>query len=240
MQDFLRILDKDTMLISRNINNTNKKFNFRSLIKWFFSAIIFFGIFLLIIPINLVFILDNYYKDKIYFDKEKIPEIRVAIVFGAGLDSTATEPSNVLEDRIMSAVELYKNGKVQKILMSGDNRFKDYNEPQVMLNTAKENGVSMFDMQADYAGRRTYDTCYRAKYIFGIDKAILITQEYHLTRALYTCNILGIDAIGYVADKNTYQNINSYVTRDYFAIIKGYWDLYVSPPEVVLGEKINF
>jgi vancomycin permeability regulator SanA len=51
---------------------------------------------------------------------------------------------------------------------------------------------------------------------------------------------LGIDAIGYVADKNTYQNINSYVTRDYFAIIKGYWDLYVSPPEVVLGEKINF
>jgi len=95
-------------------------------------------------------------------------------------------------------------------------------------------------MQADYAGRRTYDTCYRAKYIFGIDRAILITQEYHLTRALYTCNILGIDSIGFVADKNKYQNIEYYVTRDYFAIIKAYWDLYVSPPQIVLGDKINF
>jgi vancomycin permeability regulator SanA len=228
------------MLIERNFNNRQKKVNFKNILKVIFSYSIFGLLFILIIPINLVFILDNFYKDKIYSDKDKIPQTRVAIVFGAGLDSTATEPSDVLDDRIMSAVELYKAGKVQKILMSGDNRYKDYNEPQVMINTAKDNGVSMFDMQADYAGRRTYDTCYRAKYIFGIDKAILITQEYHLTRALYTCNILGIDAIGFVADKNQYQNITYFATRDYFALIKAYWDLYISPPEVVLGDKINF
>jgi len=228
------------MIINPRLRTSTFRFNFKSIFTYLLKLLIFIIIFIVIIPINLVFILDNFYKDKIYSDKDKIPQTRVAIVFGAGLDPSATEPSDVLDDRIMSAVELYKAGKVQKILMSGDNRFNDYNEPQVMIKTAKENGVSMFDMQADYAGRRTYDTCYRAKYIFGIDKAVLITQEYHLTRALYTCNLLGIDSIGFVADKNNYQNIQYYATRDYFALVKAYWDLYVSPPEVVLGDKINF
>jgi vancomycin permeability regulator SanA len=228
------------MLIGSNLKKFNYKYSFRLIIGIIFRILIFIFLFLVIIPLNLVFILDNFYKDKIFTDINSIPQTRVAIVFGAGLDSSATEPSDVLQDRIISAVELYKVGKVQKILMSGDNRFQDYNEPQVMIKTAQDNGVSLFDMQADYAGRRTYDTCYRAKYIFGIDKAILITQEYHLTRALYTCNILGIDSIGYVADKSTYQNIEYYATRDYFAIFKAYWDLYISQPDVILGEKINF
>lgn len=228
------------MLINREFKNRRAAPDLKKILKWILSPFVYALIFLILVPVNLVFILDNYYNSKIYSNKDTVPETRVAIVFGAGLDSTATEPSDVLRDRIMSAVELYKAGKVKKILMSGDNRYSDYNEPQVMINTAKENGVSMFDMQADYAGRRTYDTCYRAKAIFGIDKAILITQDYHLTRALYTCNVLGIDVIGYVADKSQYQNLNFYATRDYFAIVKAYWDLYVSPPDVVLGDKINF
>ena len=228
------------MLIQNKPTNRFRRFSFKTLLKIVLSIVVFVFIFMMIIPVNLVFILDNFYKDKIYTDINLIPQTRVAIVFGAGLDENATGPSNVLDDRIMTAVDLYKSGKIQKILMSGDNRFQDYNEPQVMIQTAKDNGVSIFDMQADYAGRRTYDTCYRAKYIFGIDRAILITQEYHLTRALYTCNILGIDSIGFVADKNKYQNISYYVTRDYFAIIKACWDLYVLTPEIVLGDKINF
>jgi len=216
------------------------KTNIKAFIKVFLNLGIFVLIFIFVVPFNMLNILDNYYNNKIFTDVSKLPETRVAIVYGAGLNPMATEPSSVLQDRIMTAVELYKSGKIQKILMSGDNRFKDYNEPQVMIKIAKENGVSIFDLQADYAGRRTYDTCYRAKAIFGIDKAILITQDYHLTRALYTCNILGIDAIGYIADKKIYNNIEYYATRDLFATVKAYWDLYVDPPEVVLGEKINF
>ena len=124
--------------------------------------------------------------------------------------------------------------------MSGDNRFKDYNEPQVMINSALEKGVSSFDMQPDYAGRRTYDTCFRAKKIFGVDKAVLITQDFHLTRALYICNSLGIDAVGYAADKNTYIGQEVFALRDVFATILAYWELNVTPPNVVGGEKISF
>jgi vancomycin permeability regulator SanA len=228
------------MQLKRTIQNNILKINIKSILKVIFSIIFYVIIFIIVVPFNLVNILDNFYNDKIITDINKIPQTRVAIVFGAGLNAAATEPSSVLEDRIMTAVDLYKAGKVSKILMSGDNRFKDYNEPQVMIKIAKENGVSIFDLQADYAGRRTYDTCYRAKAIFGIDRAILITQDYHLTRALYTCNVLGIDAIGYVADKKIYQNIEYYATRDIFATLKAYWDLYIDPPEVVLGENISF
>ena len=216
------------------------KLHLKSLLKAFLSLVIFFFVFIIVVPFNLLNILDNFYNEKIFTSKDKIPDYRVAIVFGAGLSENGTEPSTVLQDRIMSAVELYKLGKIKKILMSGDNSFKDYNEPQVMIKIAKENGVSIFDLQADYAGRRTYDTCYRAKAIFGIDKAILITQDFHLTRALYTCNILGIDAIGYVADKNVYKNIEYYISRDLLATINAYWDLYINPPDVILGDKINF
>jgi len=217
-----------------------EKVNFKAFFKVLLNILVFCLIFIVIVPVGLIFRLNSFYNDKIFTNIDELPKTRVAIVFGAGLSQNGTEPSGILYDRIMSAVELYKAGVVKKILMSGDNRFKDYNEPQVMIKIAKENGVSIFDLQADYAGRRTYDTCYRAKTIFGIDKAILITQDYHLTRALYTCNVLGIDSVGYSADKNSYSDINLFAMRDFFAIIKAYWDLYVDPPEVVLGEKINF
>jgi vancomycin permeability regulator SanA len=176
----------------------------------------------------------------IYSDINTVPVTRVAIVFGAGLSDNGDQPSSILQDRIMTAVDLYKAGKVQKILMSGDNRTLDYNEPQVMINYAIAQGVSALDLQADYAGRRTYDTCYRAKYIFGIEKAVLITQDFHLPRALYTCNSLGIESIGYSADINQYQDQDLFAVRDFAATILAYWQLHVDPPNVVLGDRINF
>lgn len=215
-------------------------FTLKKIGKFLFKVVIILLVFFIVAPVNLVFVLNQYYNQYIFSDESSIPETRVAIVFGAGLSPDGNQPSGILEDRIMAAVELYKAGKVKKILMSGDNRFVDYNEPQVMINFAKANGVSSFDLQADFAGRRTYDTCYRAKYIFGVEKAILITQDFHLTRALYTCSSLGIDSIGYVADRNTYQNQTIFAFRDFAATILAYWELNVSPPSVVLGEKINF
>lgn len=217
------------------INFTLKKIG-----GFFLKTLVVILIFILVAPIYIIFSINSYYKDFIFTDVEDIPQTRVAIVFGAGLSADGTKPSGVLQDRVLAAVDLYKAGKIQKIIMSGDNRFDNYNEPQVMMNYAKENGVSSFDLQPDFAGRRTYDTCYRAKYIFGVEKAVLITQDFHLTRALYTCSSLGIDSIGYVADRNIYINNTLFAYRDIAATLLAYWQLNVDPPEVLLGEKINF
>lgn len=215
--------------------------DFKKILKFILSLVIYITIFTIVVPFNMLRVLDRYYNNLIYSSVEKIPETRVAIVFGAGLTNFGNDPSSVLEDRINSAIELYKAGKVKKIIMSGDNRVSNYNEPQVMMDYAQKNGVSIFDLQGDFAGRRTYDTCYRAKYIFGVEKAILITQDFHLTRALYTCNSLGIEAIGYKADKNEYVDINRFTMRDLLATLLAYWEIYVNPPQdVVLGEPISF
>ena len=95
-----------------------------------------------------------------------------------------------------TAAQLYFSGKVEKLLMSGDNRFVDYNEPEAMRQYARSLGVPEEAIVLDYAGRRTYDTCYRARDIFGVQSAILVTQNFHLPRALFTCNALGIRATG--------------------------------------------
>ena len=127
---------------------------------------------------------------------------QVAIVFGAGLTRSGA-PTRVLRDRVETAAQLYFAGNVEKLLMSGDNRFEDYNEPQAMKDYALSLGVPEEAIVLDYAGRRTYDTCYRAREIFQLDQAILVTQGFHLPRALYTCNQLGLDATG-VAAQNHY------------------------------------
>ena len=161
----------------------------------------------------------------------------VAIVFGAGLWMDGT-PTNVLRDRIDTAAELFFTGKVQKILMSGDNRFVDYNEPGAMRAYALSLGVPAEAIVLDYAGRRTYDTCYRAKAIFGLQKAILVTQSFHLPRAIYTCNALGVKAIGVSADRQKYR-LSSLVywhARELPATLTAFLEVHLLQPEPVLGE----
>src|SRR5512134_1261559 len=135
------------------------------------------------------------------------PSMPVAIVFGAGLWRDGS-PTPVLRDRVAEAADLYFAGKVQKILMSGDNTTPSYNEPAAMHDYAVQLGVPEEDIVMDYAGRRTYDTCYRAKAIFGVDQAILVTQSFHLPRALYTCEALGLEAAGVAADRRTYRRFS--------------------------------
>src|SRR5215212_2568050 len=129
------------------------------------------------------------------FSKEDAPVRQVAIVFGAQVRRNGM-PSAVLRDRIETAVALYTEGKVEKLLMSGDNRFGNYNEPEAMRQYALSAGVPDEAIVLDYAGRRTYDTCYRAKAIFGVKKALLVTQGFHLPRAVFLCNMLGMDTVG--------------------------------------------
>lgn len=173
---------------------------------------------------------------KIY-TAETSPTARAAIVFGAGLQWDGT-PSPVLKDRVSAAVQLYELGKVEKILMSGDNRFEDYNEPAAMKTYALNLGVPEEAIVLDYAGRRTYDTCYRAKQIFGLDKALLVTQKFHLPRALFTCLGMGIQASGVTADLRDYNthSLRYWNTRELPATLVALWQVWVSRPLPVLGD----
>jgi len=164
------------------------------------------------------------------------PQKSVAIVFGAGLSRNGS-PSPVLRDRISTAADLYFNQKVEKLLMSGDNRTLDYNEPGAMKAFAVELGVPEEDIILDYAGRRTYDTCYRAQHIFGVTDALVVTQNYHIPRALMTCRGLGINAIGVAADRREYSTISlqRWRMREIPATMVAFWDVFVARPLPVLG-----
>jgi SanA protein len=140
-----------------------------------------------------------------------------------------------------TAAALYRTGKVQKLLLSGDNRFVDYNEPRSMYEYGQRLGLPASAMTLDYAGRRTYDTCRRAREIFGVREAILITQRYHLDRALLTCDGLGLRVQGVAADLSRYPPVlfASWWVREIPATAQALWDVYVSPPrDVVLGEPV--
>ena len=167
---------------------------------------------------------------------EEAPEKRVAIVFGAGLWKDGS-PGTVLRDRVETSAELYFAGKVEKLLMSGDNRFVYYNEPEAMRQYALKLGVPDEAIVLDYAGRRTYDTCYRASYIFGVKEAILVTQRFHLARALYTCNHLGVPSIGVAADHYTYRRsaMAYWQLRETGATLAALWDVHIARPLPVLG-----
>ena len=137
------------------------------------------------------------------YSEADVPTRRVAIIFGAGLWRDGS-PTPVLQDRVETGARLYFAGKVEKLLMSGDNSYVEYNEPEAMRQYALSLGVPDSAVVLDYAGRRTYDSCYRAKEIFRVDKAILVTQKFHLARALFLCNSLGLDGVGVEANNRSF------------------------------------
>ena len=171
------------------------------------------------------------------FTVDDVPAERVAIVFGAGLlrDGSA---GPVLRDRVETAAQLYQHGNVGKILMSGDNRFVNYNEPEAMRQYALDLGIPDSAIVLDYAGRRTYDTCYRANVIFKVDAAILVTQSFHLPRALFLCNSFGVESTGVEANNTYFRKVSRlyWNVRELFATTQAVWDVYVSKPLPVLGD----
>lgn len=173
---------------------------------------------------------------QVYENVETVGEYEVGIVFGAGVKPEGV-PSDMLEDRLLTAEELYRNGKVEKILVSGDNSQEHYNEPQVMYDYLVEKGVPEDRVIRDYAGRRTYDTCYRAKEIFGVDKALLISQGYHLPRSIYLCESFDIESTGYSATRREYLYETFYESREVIALYWSTLDIYVFKPTPILGEK---
>lgn len=173
------------------------------------------------------------------FAAEQVRSERVAIVFGARVYAGG-RLSGMLRDRVDVAIELYKTGKVSKLLVSGDNQFADYNEPQAMMEYAIAQGVQAADIQPDYGGRRTYDTCYRAKSIFQVNSAILVTQQFHLPRALFLCEQLGLDTVGVAADRRVYdpRSVAFSETREVPATLAALFDVIRRAPPPVMGEPI--
>jgi len=181
-------------------------------------------------------ILTSLYSRQRIISMQTVPKHPVAIVFGAGLWRDGS-PTPVLRDRVSTAVDLYNSGLVDKLLFSGDNRTINYNEPAAMKTYAVNLGIPDDAIVLDYAGHSTYDTCYRARDIFHVTEAILVTQKFHLPRAIYVCNTLGITAIGVPSDLREYRNrsLLFWNLREIPATLVAFWEVHVSKPTPILG-----
>jgi SanA protein len=173
------------------------------------------------------------------YTPEEAPSARVALVLGARVYGDG-RLSGMLRDRVETAIALYKAGKVDKLLMSGDNSQPDYNEPGAMVAYALQQGVAPAALQPDYGGRRTYDSCYRAKEIFQVEQLLVVTQAFHLPRALFLCSSLGLQASGVVADRRPYhpRSIAWSETREIPAMAAALFDILWRVPPPVMGDPI--
>ena len=210
-------------------------FMLKRFFRWLWRQSLLLGLLVLLVLCLPRLVTAMYALGRIY-DLESSPARRVAIVFGAGLRRDGT-PTAILRDRVETAANLYFGGKVQKILLSGDNRFDYYNEPGSMQQYALSLGVPAEAIALDFAGRRTYDTCYRAKAIFGVESALLVSQKFHLPRALFLCNALGLEATGVEANQRRYREraLLLWNIREQLAIVGAFIDVYISNPVPILG-----
>lgn len=178
-------------------------------------------------------------RDYRYSSIEPLPAQTVGIVFGAQVRRNGSL-SPVLADRVDAAIELYRKQKIKQILMSGDNSSVDYNEVEAMKRYALSKGIPESVITLDHAGFSTYESCYRAKAIFNIAQAVIITQNYHVPRAVYSCRKLGITAIGYgTPDWSRYSDFMLRAQpREFLAQIKAAWQLNITHPlPTYLGNK---
>ena len=169
-------------------------------------------------------------------DASKLYDIDCIVVLGAGV--WGDKPSPMLEDRLMQAIELYKNNVSSKIIMSGDHGTVEYDEVNIMKNFAIEKGVPSEDIFMDHAGFSSYDSIYRAKAIFDAKKIVVVTQEYHLYRALYIANCMEIEAYGVGSDPRKYVGATYREIREILARNKDFVKCIFKPQSTYLGETI--
>ncbi len=159
------------------------------------------------------------------------------LVLGASVMADGT-PSEILKDRLDTAVDLYKKGAAPKILLSGDNGQIVYNEVRSMKKYVTEAGVPERNVFMDHAGFSTYESVYRAKYIFKVEKMIVITQKYHLYRALYGCRRMGIEALGAASDQYSYAGQEKREIREILARDKDFIKWIFKPQPTFLGDAV--
>jgi len=179
-------------------------------------------------------------RNSVYLKDSEIKGLNVAIVLGAAVNPEGN-PRDMLKDRLDVAANAYWDGYIEKILVSGDNRVENYNEPLAMQQyLIIQRAIPEEDIVLDFAGRRTYDTCARAASVFKLKKVLLISQGYHLSRAIFLCENLGVSVKGLSATvSNEYEAETWYKTREFFAIHKAIWDIYIHKPDFVGGDTID-
>lgn len=174
--------------------------------------------------------------EKFIANPDSIETYQTAIVLGAKVNQD--DPSDILEDRLLTALELYQDNKVEKLLVSGDNGQIEYNEVGAMRDYLLEKGIPGEDIFMDHAGFDTYDTMYRAKEIFQVENAVIVTQNFHLPRAIYIARALDIKAVGVSADRQTYVYIELYEKREKLAQVKAFLNVIFHSKPKFLGEPI--
>lgn len=167
-----------------------------------------------------------------------LDDVDCILVLGASVKPDGT-PSLMLKDRINKGVEAYDARVSPKIIMSGDHGGKYYNEVEVMKRYANASGVPTEDIFMDHAGFSTYESMYRAKHIFGVKKMVIVTQRYHLYRAIYIANMLGIEAYGVATEDVTYSGQTYRDVREVLAITKDFCKSIIKPKASIMGESID-
>jgi SanA protein len=199
----------------------------------FFILLIFF---IILIAINTY--VKNSVEDRIISSIEAVNlKADCILVLGAGVRADGT-PSPMLKDRLLQGIALYEMGASDRLLMSGDNTKKGYDEVNTMKQYAIDHGVPSEHIFMDHAGISTYDSIYRAKEIFQAEKIIIVSQKYHLYRALYISDSLGVDAYGVSADPVIYAGQEFREIREIVARTKDFVKCIIKPPASILGEAI--
>ena len=159
-----------------------------------------------------------------YDDAAAVPHADTAIVFGAGLTPDG-RPTALLADRVHAAVQLYEAGTVRRLLLSGDGESIGHDEPAAMAAQAEAEGVPAAAVTKDPGGVRTYDSCARAHDLFGVRSAVVVSQSYHLPRAIYTCRSLGISTSGYSFARVAYADDLQLRAREVVSLDVAFWQL---------------
>jgi len=195
------------------------------------SALILF----MVIISNVVIVKKS--KRYLYDKVSDVPECYTAIVLGAKVSSKGV-PSDYLQDRLDMAIELYRNNKITRFLLSGDHGQTSYDEVNNMKAYLIEHGIDTADIFLDHAGFDTYNTMVRARKIFQVEDAIVVSQEFHLPRAVFIARSKGIEAYGIKADKRKYAAIKSLKIREILAKVKAFTEVIINKKPKYLGEQI--
>ena len=201
-----------------------------------YGIIVIAVIAIIVIGINLY--VKNSTKNQIIKEDKyaDLSDIYCIVVLGAAI--WGDKPSPMLEDRLLEGIKLYENNIANKIIMSGDHGKKEYDEVSIMKEFAIEKGIPSEDIFMDHAGFSTYESIYRAKEIFQAKKIVIITQEYHLYRALYIANQLGLEAYGVGSDPRQYVGATYRELREILARDKDFIKCIFKPEPTYLGEPI--
>lgn len=206
------------------------------------KRIILLGLGGVILGLGLLYIINYHiikFADPYLLSPKDAPKAEAALVLGAFVYKSG-RVSPILADRLDVGIELYKNGKVDKLLLSGDHGQKNYDEVNAMKTYAESREVFIEDIFMDHAGFSTYESAYRARDVFRAEKIIIVTQKYHLARAVYIARKLGIDAYGVASDKRSYPKIAIFKFRESLARCKDYLLVnFIKPQPTYLGEVID-